>query len=144
MMSSRAAIVFSCVAVAALFAQEPVTNPPPGALSPEQRFRLRSARSAPGLPVPPAGTHWLTTHPIVIDCFHTQTIALVTVTTVTSNEAMRTVFHKGGVWRTQDWHFGDPMVLLTITNTYTITNAPTVDQHTTNQLSMPDLGQRWP
>jgi hypothetical protein len=86
----------------------------------------RAARIIPGLPTPPAATHWLTTPPIVVDCLITQRVAITVVETVVSQECLRVVFHKQGRWRTNDSLIGEPVIISNTTNSFSLSNAPTI------------------
>lgn len=88
---------------------------------------LRAERIIPGLPTPPASTHWLTPPPIVIDRLITQrvaTVATVVVETIVSQECLRVVFHKQGQWRTNDLVMPNPVVVSVVTNWFALSNAP--------------------
>jgi hypothetical protein len=86
----------------------------------------RAARIIPGLPTPPAATHWLTPPPIVVDMIRTQTIAIVTVSLVSSGECLKVIYHKAGAWRTNLLELNPPVITSITTNIFSITNGPVV------------------
>lgn len=87
---------------------------------------VRAERIIPGLPTPPLGNHWLTPQPIAADLVRTQTIALVTVSIISSGEVLRVIYHKAGAWKTNLLELNPPVITSITTNVFSITNGPSV------------------